>query len=381
MGSQVKIPVIKPSLDSHEIEEVTKVINSGWVTQGPKVLEFEEMFAKFVGSKYAVAVSSCTTALHLSLLVNGVKSNDEVILPSHTFIATANAVTYCGATPVFVDIDPKTFNMDSDKVESAITPKTKAIIIVHQMGLPADIDRIIMIVKKYNLKVIEDAACAIGSEYKRRLVGSHSDTVCFSFHPRKVITTGDGGMISTNSEDIAVKLRLLRQHGMSVNDLARHNSKQVIVEEYPIIGYNYRLTDLQAAIGIEQLKKLPEIIRKRRELAGNYNNAFSDGGFLIPPFIPEYANPNYQSYCVYFNQEGNIKRDNLMRCLLEKGIATRRGIMSVHREKPYRNISKHLDLKNSEYASDNAIILPLYPQMTMAEQEFVIDNIKRAFRV
>lgn len=380
MGSKIIIPITKPLLGDAETEHVRQVIQSGWVSQGPKVKEFEKAFADYVGAKHAVAVSSCTTALHLSLLASGVKSGDEVITPSHTFIATANSIAHCGAIPVFVDIDPRTFNLDPDRIEAAITRRTKAIMIVHQIGLPADIGRITKIAKRHGLEIVEDAACAIGSEYKNRPIGCHSRTVCFSFHPRKIITTGDGGMVTTNDAALAKKLELLRQHGMSVNDLARHRSKKVIFEEYPIVGYNYRLTDMQAAMGIEQLKRLPKILKDRRRLAERYTDAFSKFDQISPPFVPNYAQPNFQSYCVYVEKGKQISRDVLMQRLLEMGIATRRGVMSVHLEKPYRKSRRPGGLQHSTYASNNALILPLYPQMTEKEQMAVIKAIKTALR-
>jgi len=374
------IPIIKPYFGKEEEDAAIRVIRSGWITQGPIVAEFEKNFAEYVGTKYAIAVSSCTTALHLALIVAGIKNGDEVILPSHTFIATANVVVCCGGVPVFVDIDLRTFNMDTDKIEKAITNRTKAIMIVHQMGLPADNDKIYEIARKNNLKVIEDTACAIGSKYKGKYIGTDAALACFSFHPRKVLTTGEGGMITTNNEEYEKTLRFLRHHGMSVSDLARHGSKELVFEEYNIIGYNYRLTDLQAAIGIEQLKKLNWILERRRKLAKNYNKYFQESGYLVPPFIPDYAETNYQSYCAYINPESKKTRNGLMKYLLGKGITTRRGIMSVHREKPYIEIGEKYDLVNSEKASDNAIILPLYSQMTEDEQLFVVNSIKEYFK-
>lgn len=238
------IPVAKPYLTADEAQAAYDVILSGWVTQGPKVQEFEEKFAAYVGSSYAVAVSSCTTALHLSLIVAGIKPGDEVICPSMSFIATANAIVHAGAKPVFAEVN-KHFNIDAKHAETLITSKTKAILIVHQIGMPADIDTFKNICKKHNLLLIEDAACAIGSAYKGKKIGSHSDLVCFSFHPRKVITTGDGGMIATSNPEYYKRLKALRQHAMSVNDLERHKSDKIIFEEYPEVGYNYRMTNIR----------------------------------------------------------------------------------------------------------------------------------------
>ncbi|MEW5693350.1 MAG: DegT/DnrJ/EryC1/StrS family aminotransferase [Candidatus Hydrogenedentota bacterium] len=373
------IPIIKPFFNKKEETSVCRVLRSGWVTQGTKVAEFEKRFCEFIDAKYAIAVSSCTTALHLALIVNQIDRDDEVILPSLTFIATANVVLYCGAKPVFVDIDWRTFNIDSDKIENSISPNTKAIIVVHQMGLPADMDRIYKIAEKHKLKVIEDAACAIGSKYKGRFIGADSTLACFSFHPRKLLTMGEGGMITTNNKKYEKYIRLLRHQGMSVSDIKRHSSNKVIFEKYNIVGYNYRLTDLQAAIGIEQLNKLQEIIEKRIRLAQRYNEKFKNKDYLITPFVPEYAYTNYQSYCVYIKSKKNKTRNGLMNYLMSKHISTRRGIMCIHREKPYIEISKNCNLKNSEYASDNSIILPLYHQMKKEEQDYIIRSIEEYF--
>ena len=372
------INIAKPYLTKDEAQSAYDTILSGWITQGPKVQEFEERFAKYVGSKYAVAVSSCTTALHLSMIVAGIKSGDEVICPSLTFIATANSIFYTGAKPVFAEIDPKNFNIDPDRVESLITPKTKAILIVHQIGMPADIDKFKKICKKHNLKLIEDAACAVGSTYKGKKIGSHSDLVCFSFHPRKVISTGDGGMITTSNKTYYEKLKLLRQHGMSINDQARHKSKKVLNEQYVTIGYNYRMTDIQASIGIEQLKKLDWIIKERRKIAQKYNTAFKDIKNIQLP-IEENANyfSNYQSYMVYLTKKLPIKRNDLMQKMLDEGIATRRGIMTSHREPAYTKLFGKQKLPISEDISDNSIILPLYIPMNDQDVKHVISTFKK----
>jgi dTDP-4-amino-4,6-dideoxygalactose transaminase len=369
------IPITKPYFGEEEKQLVSKVINSGWVSQGPKVAEFEERFAEYVGAKYAVATTSCTTALHAALSVSGVGRGDEVIVPSLSFIATANVVVHCGATPVFVDIDPETCNIDAIKIEEAITEKTKAIMPVHQMGLPADLDPIKKIADKYNLIVIEDAACAIGSEYKGKRIGSHGNTACFSFHPRKVITTGEGGMITTNDPGIAERLRRFRHHGMSVSDIERHMANKIIIETYPELGYNYRMTDMQAAMGIEQLKRLPFIIEKRREIAGIYDKELSKIPHIKVPKVPSYAFHNYQSYWIELLMSAPVDRNTLMSKLLEKGIATRRGIMAIHMETCYKGYSR-MPLLNTEKITMNTILLPLYPTLSVEEHLFIINSIK-----
>ncbi len=370
----MRIEVAKPYLDEQEQKAVADVVASGWISQGPKVAEFEKIFADYVGAQYSVATTSCTTALHAALAVSGIGPGDEVIVPSLSFIATANSVVHCGATSVFVDINPETCNMDINKIEAALTKKTKAIMPVHQMGLPVDIDSINAIAQKHNLIVIEDAACAIGSEYKGKRIGGHGNTACFSFHPRKVITTGEGGMITTNNSEVAERLRRFRHHGMSVSDLERHTSQKIIIESYPEIGYNYRMTDMQAAMGIVQMKKLPDILRIRRAIAGKYNNAFSKISCLRVPEVPEYVQHNYQSYWVELLDNAPVNRNELMQRLLEKGISSRRGVMAIHREPCYSRHNAILLL--TERITENTIILPLYPSMADDEVRHVIDNVR-----
>ena len=265
------IPITKPYLGEEEAQAAAEAIRTGWIAQGPLVARFEEAIAARLGVAHVVATSNCTTSLHVALLCSGVGPGDEVICPSFSFIATANAVLYTGARPVFVDIDPRTYNIDPAAIEAAITPRTKAIIPVDQIGLAADLDAVLEIAERYHLRVIEDAAPALGATYRGRPVGAISPVTCFSFHPRKSITTGEGGAIATNDADLAARARVLRSHGASVSDLARHSATSVIIEAYEELGYNYRMTDIQAAIGLEQLKKLDAILVRRRELAERYN--------------------------------------------------------------------------------------------------------------
>ena len=366
----MKIPVAKPYLTKEEAQNAYDTILTNWVTQGPRVQEFEEKFAKYTGSKYAVALSNCTNALHLAMIVAGIKEGDEVICPSMSYIATANSITYVGAKPVFAEVHSDTFNLDVNHTEKLITSKTKAILLVHQIGLPADIDAFKNLCKKNNLILIEDAACAVGSAYKGKKIGSHSDLVCFSFHPRKVITTGDGGMITTNNQQYYNRLRLLRQHGMSINDRERHNSDKIIFEEHLEIGYNYRLTDIQAAVGIKQLEKLDWIIEERRKIASKYQQAFKNIKCVRLPTEPEGYFTNWQSYVLYLKPESKVKRNELIQLLLNKGISSRRGVMTSHREKAYGDYK--LSLPVSEDASDNSIVLPLYVPMSDVEIDYVI---------
>lgn len=371
----MKIPIAKPYFSGKEYEEVKSVLDSGWVTQGPKVAEFEQKFAQYVGSDYAVAVSNCTTALQLSLIVGGIKPGDEVIVPSMSYIATANCVVHAGGTPVFAEVK-KDFNLDLEDVARRVTSRTKAVILVHQIGLPADIDEFQDFCKKKNLFLIEDAACAAGSGYKGRKIGCHSDFVCFSFHPRKVITTGDGGMITTSNPRFAERLKLLRQHGMSVNDRIRHNSKKVINEEHVEIGFNFRMTDIQAAVGIKQLELLDWIVAERRKIAEQYIQGLKDIASIQLPFEEDGKRTNYQSFAITLKEDCRLSRNDLMQKLLDEGISTRRGIMTSHREKAYDHYPK-VSLPASECSSDTSICLPLYVGMSKSDLDFIISHLKK----
>ena len=386
------IPVARPVTGEEEAEAVRRPLMSGWVTQGPEVAAFEREFAAFVGAPHAVAVSNCTTALHLALLAVGVQPGDEVITVSHSFIATANAVRYCGAVPVFVDIDPATFNMDPTRIEAAISPRTRAILCVHQIGMPCDMPAIVSIARRHGLRVVEDAACAAGSQIRvdgewERIGKPHGDVACFSFHPRKLLTTGDGGMLTTANAEYDRLFRLWRQHSMGVSDTQRHASNQVIFEEYAELGFNYRMTDLQAAVGRVQLQRLPGIVARRRARVERYRALLADVPGLVLPDEPAYVRTNWQSFCVRL-PEGADQRQ-VMQSMLDAGVSTRRAIMCAHREPAYTQhepwtcgprpdpscdhaAGRCARLTESERAQNCGLVLPLFDAITDAEQDQVV---------
>ena len=371
------IPFARPSLGEPEVEAARRAILSGWVSQGPEVAAFEREFAAAVGAEFACAVSSATTALHLALLAVGVEPGDEVITVSHSFIATANAVRYCGATPVFVDVEPDTYNIDPRQLEAAVGPRTRAILCVHQLGMPCDLAAIGAFARRRSLALVEDAACAIGSEVRvgdawERIGRPHGDVACFSFHPRKVLTTGDGGMLTTRTAALDARVRRLRQHGMSVPDTVRHAAPQVIFESYDTFGFNYRMTDIQAAIGREQLKRLPDIIARRRALAARYQDGLRSCRSMRLPAEPDFARTNWQTYAVVL--DARLDQRAVMQRLLDRGIPTRRGVMCAHREPSYPDGTWRAagTLSTSEAIQDHGVALPLYADMTDADQDAVM---------
>ena len=379
------IPVARPWLGEEEAAAARRAILSGWVTQGPEVAAFEREFADAVGAPFACAVSSCTTALHLALAALGIGPGDEVVTVSHSFIATANAIRYCGAVPVFVDVDLDTFNMDPGAVEAALSDKTRAILCVHQLGMPCDVAAILAIGRRHGIPVVEDAACAIGSEIRwdgtwERIGRPRGVVACFSFHPRKLVSTGDGGMLTTADPALDARFRLLRQHGMTVPDTVRHAATKIVSEEYSVVGFNYRMTDIQAAVGREQLKRLPEMIARRRDLGARYGRLLRDVRGVEVPHEPEWARSNWQSYAVRLG--AGLEQAKVMQAMLDEGVSTRRGVMNAHREPAYADAPCRVagPLTRSERAQDTAVILPLYHQMTEPDQDRVVEALRRAVR-
>ena len=371
------IPITRPSVGQEEADAAAEAVLSGWLSQGPRVQQFEELVATYVGARFGIATSNCTTALHLALIAAGVGPGDEVICPSFSFIATANAIMHAGATPVFVDIDPRTYNMDVSEIESAITGRTRAIVPVDQIGLAADIPAVVAIARKHGLVVVEDAAPALGATVGEVRIGALSDFTCFSFHPRKSITTGEGGMILTNDEPAAVRLRALRSHAASSSDLSRHQSGTTVIEEYPEVGFNYRMTDIQGAVGCVQMGRLDDILAARRMLAERYNALLADVPGVTTPFVPEGLAHTYQSYCVRLGSAAS--RSRIMDEMAAKGIATRRGVMAIHMEPAYRT-QEHRTLPETERATTDTLLLPLFAGMTTDEQDTVVAALAEAIR-
>lgn len=359
----ISFPLTRPHFDTDELVQVQEVLDSGWVSQGPKVKEFEDRFAHYLGVNYAISVTNCTSALHLSLLVLGIKEGDEVIVADFTFPATGHAVLYCKAKPVFVDIDPKTYNIDPNLIEKAITHKTKAIIPVHTFGQPADMDEIMEIAKRHNLKVIEDAACALGAKYKDKYAGTIGDIGCFSFHARKNITTGEGGMVVTNNEELASKIRTLSIFGMTS---AWERIGEVVIPEFGELGYNYKMSDITAAIGIAQLGKIDKMVAKRRSLAKYWDKKLEGLGLIKPPHSSENVFHVYQAYVALVDRK--VDRNRLLQSLLEQGIQTQIGTYSCHIQPVYRSeqrCPKSLDIFHCSLA------LPLYYALKEEDIDFI----------
>ncbi|WP_232376204.1 DegT/DnrJ/EryC1/StrS family aminotransferase [Amycolatopsis aidingensis] len=372
------IPVMRPVLGEEEAQAVADAVRSGWVAQGPRVAAFEKEFAARVGARHGVAVSSCTTALHLALHALGTGRGgaaDEVVVPSFSFIATANAVRYCGATPVFADVDEETGNLTPESVAAVLTERTRAVLAVHQGGMPADVDALRAACG--DIPVLEDAACAVGSVYRDRPVGQGAPMAAWSFHPRKLLTTGEGGMITTDDPELAARLRRLREHGMSVSAADRHAAEVAIVEEYLEPGFNYRMTDIQAALGLVQLGRLAEMIARRRELAARYHELLAGLPGIRPVRDPEYGRTNYQSFWVRVSEDVPVRQGELLTLLAAEGVSARRGIMAAHLEPAYAG-HPHVPLPVTERLTRGSVILPLHHELSEQEQRHVVDVLARA---
>jgi perosamine synthetase len=387
----MKIPIAKPLFDENEMRAVLEPIKSGWVSQGPKAEEFESKFSAYVGTRYASSVGSGTAALHLALIACGIQPGDEVITSSFTCVATVNPIEYVGAKPVLVDIDLDTFSLDPNKVEEVITGRTKAIIPVHLFGLSTDMDPIIQIAHKYRLKVIEDAALGLGAFYKGKHVGVFGNAAAFSFHPRKMITTGEGGIVVTNDEKIDKEVKVLRNYGASIPAWKRHHKGIHVLPTYDVLGFNYKMSDVHASLGIAQMAKLPDMLQRRREIAERYNKELKSLDWLINPNKPSGYIHSYQSYVCLCNPDDIIhkgkivsikhaskKRDELMGYLARKGIATVAGAQAIHNASYYKQKYgfDESDFPNALIAELLSIALPIYTQLTGEEQEYIIENIK-----
>lgn len=372
------ISISLPSLGEEEWLALREPIDTGWLTQGPKVAEFEKLFAARHEVKHAIAVTSCTTALHLALVALDIKAGDEVLVPAFTWVATANVVMHCGATPVFVDVDHQTFNIDINAIGPKLTSRTKAIIPVHLFGLCADIDAIKDAAP--NLSIVEDAACATGAAYKGRPAGGLGNIGCFSFHPRKSVTTGEGGMLTTNDDELAEKINRLRNHGGSISEEQRHRGpKPYLLPEFDMVGYNYRMTDLQGAVGIVQLAKLDQFIDERQSWAEFYTRELSTIEWLRTPRVPDGYKHGWQSYVLFIDESKSpYQRNELMEVLQGKGISTRPGTHAVHLLGFY---AEHFGLRREDFpnslaCSESSMAIPLHNRMVADDYAYVVETIK-----
>ncbi|WP_329129629.1 DegT/DnrJ/EryC1/StrS family aminotransferase [Streptomyces sp. NBC_01476] len=366
-----RIPVMIPWLGAEEAQAAADAVLSGWVAQGPRVAAFEAAFAERVGAGHGIAVSSCTTALHLALVALDLGPGDEVIVPSLSFIATANAVRYVGAEPVFAEVDLTTGNVTAATVDAVRTERTRAVIAVHQGGVPADVHSLRDRCAGWGLALVEDAACAIGSTVGGSSVGRGALLAAWSFHPRKVVTTGEGGMITTDDAQWAQRLRRLREHGMNASAAQRHAATTPVLESYLEVGFNYRMTDIQAAVGLVQLGKLDEMVARRRALAARYDALLRDVPGLRPVRDPAHGRSNFQSYWVLLAEDFPVGRDEVLAALSAAGVSARRGIMAAHLEPAYAG-HPHIPLPVTERISRDSLILPVFHTMTEEQQDRVV---------
>jgi perosamine synthetase len=367
------IPITRLALGDEEVAAAARVVRSGWLMNGPQTEEFERLTAQYVGAQHAIAVSSCTTALHLGLVAAGVGAGDEVICPSFSFIATANAIRLAGATPVFVDIDRHTYNIDPELIEPAVTQRTKAIMPVSQIGLPADLQAVLDIATRRGLVVVEDAAPSLGAEIGGKRLGTISDITCFSFDARKILTTGEGGMLTTADDKVAARLRRLRAHAASVSTADRDRANGVILETYDEVGYNYKITDMQSAIGVVQIRKIEQIVAERRRLAARYDNLLADDDRVETPYEPLGYRHVYQSYCVRLR--GDRSQEDIMSAMMAQGVATRR-IFSIHHQPAYASLVTP-ELPETDEAAARTMLLPLFAGLTDEEQDAVVTALRQ----
>lgn len=374
VGDLGGIPMAKPWFGAEEVEAVVEVVRSGWVSQGAVVARFEQAMADMIGVPHAVAVSNCTAALHLGMVGHGIKAGDEVIVPSLSFVATANVVRYVGATPVFAEVDPVTHNVTADTVAERITPRTTAVIAVDQCGVPADMNPIAALCARHSLALVEDAACAIGSRYASRPVGATSDFAAFSFHPRKILVTGEGGLITTGSSQVAQRMRRLRQHGMSASSFERHSSAAALVETYDETGFNFRMTDMQAALGLVQATKVSAMVKQRRLLAAAYQERLASLSGAVTVRDPDYGSSNYQSFWLLLPDDFAMSRNDLLAWLKQRGINGRRGVTAAHLEPAFADLAA-TDLPITKHIAERSVLLPLYHEMSVTDVERVCDAI------
>jgi perosamine synthetase len=375
-----QVPLMKPWLDEEEWYAMKDVILSGWVSQGPKVKEFEQQVAQFIGAKHAIAMNACTSAMHVAMKIAGVKYGDEVIVADSTCMANVNAINMAGAVPVFVDIDPDTYNIDPKLIEAKITPKTKVIMNIDQIGLSNDLDALKSICDKHSLTLLDDAATAFGGKYKGKFLGGHNIMATYSFHPRKMITTGEGGMLVTNDDNIAEQARILRATGASVSDLDRHKAKGLILQKYYDSGYNYRMTDMQAAMGIVQLTKIDAMLGQRKNQAEYYNHHLAEISDLQLPIVPDYATPAWSSYCIKIKPESKKTVSEVLQTLAAANISARFGIQPLHQEPYFENQHyKDEDFPVSCAIADQTFFVPIFPGMTIEQQEYIVQTLKQIF--
>lgn len=377
---QDHIPLLRPWLGEEEAEAARQVILSGWISQGPLVADFESAVADLIGANHAVATNAATSALHLALLVNDIGPGDEVVCPATTCMATANAICHAGAAPNFADIEPRSFNLDPEDVRGRITARTRAIMVVHQIGLPARIDAFERLAKEHGLTIVEDAATAFGAQFRGQYLGARGNATCFSFHPRKMITTGEGGMLLTASAEQAERARALRATGASISDWTRHQAKGVLQQVYHEAGFNYRMSDIQAAIGLVQLRRLPEMLRLRTDQARYYDEHLGALDEVQCPFVPEGATHCYSSYCIQFHPHARHTRDEVLEGMADRGISCRRGIPPLYAEPFFRARFPDLRLPVSEEVGRRTLFLPIFPGLTEPQQARVVAALKECLR-